>query len=46
MRHRALQSQLNNKIVETHEPVHERAARNVVLDILENPEQHQSAAKR
>lgn len=43
---KALQSQLNIKIIESYEPVQERAAKNVVLDILENPEQHQSAAKR
>lgn len=43
---KALQSQLNVKIVETYEPVQEKAARNLLLDILNNPEQHQNAALR
>ena len=41
-----MQSQLNVKIVESYEPVQEKAAKNVLLDILENPEQHQIAVKR
>ena len=43
---RALQSQLNIKIVETYEPIQVRNARNVIFDILANPDAHEIAAKR
>ena len=43
---RALQSQLNIKIVETYEPIQLKNARNVISDILANPDAHQIAGKR
>lgn len=43
---RALQSQLNIKVVEVYEPVQERAAKNVILDILNQPESHIMHVKR
>ncbi|TFK52811.1 cytochrome P450 [Heliocybe sulcata] len=43
---RALHSQLQPKVVETYEPIQMANAKNVILDILENPSAHQAHAKR
>ncbi|KZT26043.1 cytochrome P450 [Neolentinus lepideus HHB14362 ss-1] len=43
---RALHSQLQPKVVETYEPIQMANAKNVILDILDNPSEHQVHAKR
>ncbi|EPQ50746.1 cytochrome P450 [Gloeophyllum trabeum ATCC 11539] len=43
---RALHSQLQQKVSETYEPIQMANAKNVVLDILDSPSEHQSHAKR
>ncbi|KIJ62332.1 hypothetical protein HYDPIDRAFT_42090 [Hydnomerulius pinastri MD-312] len=43
---RALHAQLQAKIAETYEPIQMRAAKDVILDILNDPQQHQMHVKR
>lgn len=44
--YRVLHAILQPKVAETYEPVQARHARNVVLDILEDPKNHQMHVKR
>ncbi|PAV20692.1 cytochrome P450 [Pyrrhoderma noxium] len=43
---KALQSQLHSKIVEVYEPIQAHNAKNLILDVLDNPDAHLDHAKR
>ncbi|KAH7922532.1 cytochrome P450 [Leucogyrophana mollusca] len=43
---RALHAQLQSKMAETYEPIQTRSAIDVILDILDDPKQHQMHVKR